>query len=122
MPAPTPGPRPLRLVLGLLVVVALVLAATLMPAVVALAEEGDGGAESSDTSDTEGTEGTEGTAGAEDSVGLANDEDPGVGAGVSTGGPSDIEGPAARSLLNGRGSVVAVDLAGRVDPVVRAVS
>jgi hypothetical protein len=88
---PHPGPRPLRLVLGLLVVVALVLAATLMPAV-ALAEEGDGGAESSDTS---GTEGTEGTAGAEDSVGLANDEDPGVSAGVSTGGPSDIEGPAA---------------------------
>jgi hypothetical protein len=88
---PHPGPRPLRLVLGLLVMVALVLAATLMPAV-ALAEEGDGGAESSDTS---GTEGTEGTAGAEDSVGLANDEDPGVSAGVSTGGPSDIEGPAA---------------------------
>jgi hypothetical protein len=88
---PHPGPRPLRLVLGLLVVVALVLAATLMPAV-ALAEEGDGGAESSDTSDTSGTEGT---AGAEDSVGLANDEDPGVSAGVSTGGPSDIEGPAA---------------------------
>jgi hypothetical protein len=88
---PHPGPRPLRLVLGLLVVVALVLAATLMPAV-ALAEEGDGGAESSDTA---GTEGTEGTAGAEDSVGLANDEDPGVSAGVSTGGPSDIEGPAA---------------------------
>ena len=55
---PYPGPRPLRLVLGLLVVVALVLAATLMPAVVALAEEGDGGAESSDTSDTSGTEGT----------------------------------------------------------------
>ncbi len=53
------GPRPLRLVLGLLVVVALVLAATLMPAV-ALAEEGDGGAESGDTSGTEGTEGTEG--------------------------------------------------------------
>lgn len=89
---PYPGPRPLRLVLGLLVVVALVLAATLMPAVVALAEEGDGGAESSDTSDTSGTEGT---ADAEDSVGPANDEDPGVGAGVSTGGPSDIEGPAA---------------------------
>ena len=91
---PHPGPRPLRLVLGLLVVVALVLAATLMAAV-ALAEEGDGGAESSDTSGTEGTEGTEGTAGAEDSVGLANDEDPGVSAGVSTGGPSDIGGPAA---------------------------
>jgi hypothetical protein len=91
---PHPGPPPLRLVLGLLVVVALVLAATLMPAV-ALAEEGDGGAESSDTSGTEGTEGTEGTAGAEDSVGLANDEDPGVSAGVSTGGPSDIGGPAA---------------------------
>jgi hypothetical protein len=84
---PHPGPRPLRLVLGLLAVLALVFAATLMPAV-ALAEEGDGGAESSDTSGAEGTEGV-------DSVGLANDEDPGISAGVATGGPADLEGPAA---------------------------
>jgi hypothetical protein len=90
---PHPGPRPLRLVLGLLAVLALVFAATLMPAV-ALAEEGDGGAESSDTSGAEGTEGTEGTEGV-DSVGLANDEDPGISAGVATGGPADLEGPAA---------------------------
>jgi hypothetical protein len=103
---PHPGPRPLRLVLGLLVVVALVLAATLMPAV-ALAEEGDGGAESSDTSGTAGTEGTEGTAGAEDSVGLANDEDPGVSAGVSTGGPRILRAqPLARGTQARRSTKV----------------
>jgi hypothetical protein len=88
-------------VLGLLAVVALMVGATLMPGV-ALAEEDDGAADTSstdtsstDTSSTD-TSGTEGTEGAMDSVGLANDEDPGIGAGVSTPGPgpSDIEGPA----------------------------
>jgi hypothetical protein len=79
---PHPGPRPLRLVLGLLVVVALVFAATVMPAAVALAEEDDGASDTS--SSTEGTEGTEGegTAGVDD-VGLADDE-VGVDPGVST--------------------------------------
>ena len=55
------GPRPLRLVLGLLVVVALVLAATLMPAALAydaddMDDGGVSGAGSSDTS-TDGGDG-----------------------------------------------------------------
>jgi hypothetical protein len=117
------GPRPLRLVLGLLVVVAFVFAATVMPAVVALADTDDGGAADSGTEGTEGdtgdTSGTEGVDDGVDDVGLANDEDPGLGAepGVSAdpGGSADpgVSGPVG---YTGPGAVPATPTQHEVTP------
>jgi hypothetical protein len=89
---PHPGPRPLRLVLGLLAVVALVFAATLMPAV-ALAEEEDG---ASDTSGTEGTGGAGGAgSGGPESAGDYGEGGYAEGYGANSPGQSGTEGPAA---------------------------